>query len=374
MEAGVGRVVPVGSRVEVLWEGAVYAAKVVHCHSTGECDVVCELGREAGMRLTREEHRLLPLPKCFSAGCTCRQAVRGACLIHGEHGICRVGDCTTSAVNAQGTCGKHVNHKACNVPDCGSSPIKGGRCFKHGGHGACTVSGCTTTAKLRGLCYMHGGDTRPVCTHPRCTTKAQTRGLCGKHGGASHARTFVPCKHSDCTSRSRGKSGLCAHHGGCTRIACAHAGCTTKALSRGVCCKHGGDTRPACKHPACTTRAFEGGLCCKHGGKKQPRPPCMHPGCTTKAITRGLCFKHGGGTRTVCTKEGSTQAAPDDVVFAIRSIHGHRRNRKGKLEYHISWLGHADPKSDTWEPEESLTENGTVENFFVNKYRKAKHL
>ena len=32
----------VGKRVEVLWKGELFAAKVVKCHRTGEYDVVYE--------------------------------------------------------------------------------------------------------------------------------------------------------------------------------------------------------------------------------------------------------------------------------------------------------------------------------------------
>jgi hypothetical protein len=39
------------------------------------------------------------------------------------------------------------------------------------------------------------------------------------------------------------------------------------------------------------------------------------------------------------------------------------RNKKGKpMEYHIEWLGYADSADDSWEPEEGLTRDGTVEN------------
>jgi hypothetical protein len=31
------------------------------------------------------------------------------------------------------------------------------------------------------------------------------------------------------------------------------------------------------------------------------------------------------------------------------------------MEYHIKWLGYVDP-DDSWEPEEGLTRDGTVEN------------
>ena len=48
----------VGSREEVLWEGALYAAEVVKCRARGEFDVVYEGGGESGTRLTREEHWL----------------------------------------------------------------------------------------------------------------------------------------------------------------------------------------------------------------------------------------------------------------------------------------------------------------------------
>ena len=48
----------VGARVEVLWEGAVYAAEVVKCRARGAFDVVYEGGGELGTWLTRKKHRL----------------------------------------------------------------------------------------------------------------------------------------------------------------------------------------------------------------------------------------------------------------------------------------------------------------------------
>ena len=38
----------VGARVEVLWKGALYAAKVVRCRARGKFDVVYEGGGEWG--------------------------------------------------------------------------------------------------------------------------------------------------------------------------------------------------------------------------------------------------------------------------------------------------------------------------------------
>jgi hypothetical protein len=195
----------VGDRVEVLWEGGLYAATVTTCHSTGEYDVVYEKGGAEGTFVTREKHQLLPLeggrgkavgedeeeegeeevggdeegegggaavqkkpagPKkrvCYMEGCTKGVKVRDACILHGAYGMCLIGDCTTMAVN------------------------KTKRCAKHGAKGLCTVPGCATNAQARGLCAKHGGGSQAVCVHPGCTTKAQARGLCFKHGGCGRS-------------------------------------------------------------------------------------------------------------------------------------------------------------------------------------------
>ena len=50
----------VGDRVEVLWEGRMYAAEVITCHSTGEYDVVYEKGGAEGTFVTRDKQQLLP--------------------------------------------------------------------------------------------------------------------------------------------------------------------------------------------------------------------------------------------------------------------------------------------------------------------------
>ena len=53
----------VGDRVEVLWEGRLYAAEVVKCHSTGEYGAVYVNNGTEGTLVTHEEQQLCPLEK-----------------------------------------------------------------------------------------------------------------------------------------------------------------------------------------------------------------------------------------------------------------------------------------------------------------------
>jgi hypothetical protein len=61
---GKERLVPrlaVGARVEVLWEGELFAAEVMQRHRMGEYDVMYEKDGTVRTFVTREEHRLAPL-------------------------------------------------------------------------------------------------------------------------------------------------------------------------------------------------------------------------------------------------------------------------------------------------------------------------
>jgi hypothetical protein len=251
----------VGARVEVLWEGALYAAVVTRCHTTGKYDVVYEKGETTGTFLTFEEHRLLPLKEgekvegaevevtdeeadmtdddddveekevgrgdeeeeegeplvkqkkvwvnttCLMEGCTKQAACRGVCILHGAYGMCLTGDCTAMALN------------------------KTQLCHKHGANGVCTVPGCATKAQARWLCRKHGGGSQARCVHPGCTTNAARRGLCTKHGG------YGLCRAPDCPTNARpGRAGLCFKHS--KFKICPEPDCTSKVQVRGWCKKH----------------------------------------------------------------------------------------------------------------------------------------
>jgi len=47
------------------------------------------------------------------------------------------------------------------------------------------------------------------------------------------------CKHDGCTSRARGREGVCARHGAVEKVkTCKHEGCTKQAKKGGVCFRH----------------------------------------------------------------------------------------------------------------------------------------
>ena len=328
----------VGDRVEVLWQGELFAAEVIRTPSPDTVDVVYEIDGTVGEDLTAEGHglRLLPdrnsddgdggehggssaamMPKgnasdvgdadadeededgdegeggkktrmCSVDDCTKAIHGRGLCQSHGRK-PCLVDGCSTNAV-ARGVCGKHGAMGKCSVSDCSTNATnKGGFCARHGGKdGFCTAPGCVTPAiPGKGVCTKHGGGgNRKPCSVDGCTANAQARGLCKKHGA------YGKCSVNDCSTNAQNKGGFCGGHGGRKRKPCSVAGCSTKEQARGLCGKHG--ARGKCNVSDCSTNATtKDGFCARHGGKDGF---CTTPGCDTPSIPgKGVCTKHGGG-------------------------------------------------------------------------------
>ena len=214
----------IGDRVEVQWQGELFAATVIRIHEAeGACDAAYEIDGSVGMFLNAEEHGLKVLPDRPEKAEAEIAGARGNSVDHhcngGNEAIIsevvskrppRLDKSDTEEVGSAPEAGGLAAHeqtdrgsirKMCSTVGCSSFAQKNRLCKKHGDK--CNTSGCTANVVARGVCTKHGAN--GLCSAQGCTTNVRARGLCHKHGA----------------------NGLCAAKG-----------CTANAYVRGVCQTH----------------------------------------------------------------------------------------------------------------------------------------
>ena len=244
----------IGDRVEVLWQGELFAATIIYIHDAeGACDAAYEIDDSVGVFLTAEEHGLKLLParpneaEAGIAGASGNSAdhhgndgnedtrelvlkrpprldkgdkteeggpacVAGGIAAHKRKDrgsvrkLCSIISCS-SFVQKDGLCKKHGNkcntsaNGICSTQNCTANVVARGVCVKHGANGLCSAKGCVTYAQARGVCIKHGA--KRICSVPGCTTNAQARGVCIKHGAKGL------CSAQYCTTNASSLGGVC---------------------------------------------------------------------------------------------------------------------------------------------------------------------
>lgn len=178
-----------------------------------------------------------------------------------EPKVCRIQECTETAVSRRPYCVKHSGNRLCEHPGCP-------KC----------AQGSTR------YCIAHGGGRR--CTFPGCDKGARDKFYCAAHGGGKR------CAAGDCSKSAVGGSTFCTAHGGGRR--CSVEGCDKSAQSStSFCVKHGGGKK--CAQSGCEKVARgRTNYCAAHGGGVR----CKLEGCNRVAIGKmQLCRTHGGGSR-----------------------------------------------------------------------------
>jgi len=155
--------------------------------------------------------------------------------------------------------------RLCLSAGCTSIVINGGVCRKHGAKvKTCSHEGCNKHVQKGGVCMRHGAKVKKyTCTHEGCTNQVVKEGVCIKHGAVQKKRKI--CSHKGCTNYVQ-NSGVCTKHGAKV-ITCSHKGCNKYAQKGGVCMMHGAVVkRTMCTVEGCTSRARgKDGVCTKHG-------------------------------------------------------------------------------------------------------------
>ena len=285
----------------MLWEGALYDAKVDTVHATGAVDVLYDVSGTFGAFLTPEEHGLEAMPTagkgkkkkqvCHVGGCSNMAHGGGLCTTHCRK-VCSVEGCACKA-RASSLCANHgggrkerEERKQCAKVGCLSESAAGRRFCNSHYVKPCAVKGCDTRTKARGLCGKHGANGQ--CLVDKCSGNARhRRGFCSRHGGRDGFCTTPGCE-TPCVQGTR----VCAKHG--ANGTCAASGCTAHSMPRKkVCGKHWAD-KPACSAEGCSFMAVARGVCKTHDSvRPRVKRPCSIPGCSTFAVARGICVKHG---------------------------------------------------------------------------------
>ncbi|KAK4802534.1 hypothetical protein SAY86_000737 [Trapa natans] len=216
--------------------------------------------------------------RCQREGCTrSAEGLSGLCISHGGGRRCQFSGCTKGAQGTTMFCKAHGGGKRCSHPGCtkgaeGSTPF----CKGHGGGKRCSFQGGGMCAKSvhggTNFCVAHGGGKR--CAVLECTKSARGRtDYCVRHGGGKR------CKFEGCGKSAQGSTDFCKAHGGGKRCLWGHAGSD-----------HG-------THEAVPCNAFsrgKTGLCNHHGGLVQDKR--VHGGINVGPIVQGQVMKDAAGT------------------------------------------------------------------------------
>ena len=209
----------IGDRVEVLWQGELFAAAIIYIHEVeGACDAAYEIDDSVGVFLTPEEHGLKLLP---ARPRVAEAEIAGASINSVDDPGNGGSDDTSEGapkrpprldkddkagggpppVAAGGVAAREqkdrglvkTQRSTCSAVGCSNVSKKKGVCRKHGGADKCNISGCSTNAVARGVCIKHGAN--GLCSAQGCTTNANRRGVCVKHGAKGLCSAQGPLAH-----------------------------------------------------------------------------------------------------------------------------------------------------------------------------------
>ena len=188
----------IGDRVEVQWQGELFAATVIRIHEAeGACDAAYEIDGSVGVFLNAEEHGLKVLPDRPEEAEAEIAGARGNSVDHHGNG-------GNEAIISEVVSKRPPRLDKSDTEEGGSAPVAGGMAAhkrKNRGKKMCSTVGCSSFAQTNGLCKKHGDK----CTTSGCTNNVVARGVCTKHGANGL------CSVQGCTSNARAR-GVCHIH------------------------------------------------------------------------------------------------------------------------------------------------------------------